>query len=180
VVIRCPADCRYLDAGQRHPAAVVRKQQEHDLGVLVGSLGQRFTEGQLRLFFLLGSVVARYRPDGLATLTDADVAEAAAAMAGTLEAAGSGLIARLTGASSISEGLRRQLDATLAELGKDAGAGFAQDAAQVLRGLERGAAHVAPGVVGSGPRDYIDVLTRVLPPPPEGPRDAAPSLLILP
>ena len=61
VEIRCPADCVYLAGALRHPAAVVRKQQEQDLTVLIGSMGQRLSEVQLRLFFLLGSVVVRYR-----------------------------------------------------------------------------------------------------------------------
>ena len=125
VEIRCPADCPYLEGAQRHPAAVVRKQQEQDLTVLIGSMGRRLSEMQLQLFFLLGSVIVRYRPDGLVTLADTDVAEAAAAMAGTLEAASRGVIAELAAPSPISEGLRRQLDGMLAELGKGGGARYA-------------------------------------------------------
>lgn len=179
VEIRCPSDCPYLEGAQRHPAAVVRKQQEQDLTVLIGSMGRRLSEVQLQLFFLLGSVIVRYRPEGLVTLADTDVAEAAAAMAGTLEAAGHGLIAELAAPSPIGEGLRRQFDALLAELGKGGGARYAQDAAEVLRGIERGASHGAPGV-GSGAVDYLTLLQRVLPPPPEDQREPAPSSIIIP
>jgi hypothetical protein len=179
VEIRCPADCPYLEGAQRHPAAVVRKQQEQDLSVLVGSMGRRLTEMQLQLFFLLGSVIVRYRPDGPVHLADADVAEAAAAMAGTLEAASRGLIAELPAPSTVSEGLRRQLDGLLAELGKGGGARYAQDAAEVLRGIERGATHDVPGT-GSGPGDYLTLLRRVLPPPPENRQEPSSSSIIIP
>jgi hypothetical protein len=179
VEIRCPSDCPYLEGAQRHPAAVVRKQQELDLTVLIGSMGRRLSEGQLQLFFLLGSVIVRYRPDGLVTLADADVAEAAAAMAGTLEAASRGLIAELAAPSPVSEGLRRQLDGMLAELGKGGGARYAEGAAEVLRGIERGASHAAPGL-GTGATDYLTLLQRVLPPPPEDRQEPTPSSIIIP
>jgi hypothetical protein len=158
---------------------VVRKQQEQDLTVLIGSMGRRLSEMQLQLFFLLGSVIVRYRPDGLVTLADADVAEAAGAMAGTLEAASRGVIAELAGPSPVSEGLRRQLDGMLAELGKGGGARYAQDAAEVLRGIERGASHAAPGL-GNSTVDYLTLLQRVLPPPPADQREPTPSSIIIP
>jgi len=142
-------------------------------------MSRQLSERQLQLFFLLGSVIVRYQPEGLVTLVDADVAEAAAAMAGTLEAATNGLIAELSGPSPVSEGLRRQFDGMLAELGKGGGARYATDAAEVLRGIERGASHAATGV-GSGPTDYLALLRRVLPPPPAGQDAPASSAIILP
>jgi hypothetical protein len=169
----------YLEGALRHPAAAVRKQQEQDLTVLIGSMGRRLSEVQLRLFFLLGSVVVRYRPEGLVSLADADVAQAAAAMAGTLEAASRGLIAELAAPSPVSEGLRRQFDGLLAELGKGGGGRYAEDAAEVLRGIERGASHQAPGV-GSDPLDYLTLLQRVMPPPPGDRRESTPSSIIIP
>lgn len=180
VEIRCPADCVYLEAAQKHPAAVVRRQQERDLGVLMASMGRRLSEVQLHTFFLLASVVVRYRPDGLMSLTDADVADGSSAMATTLEAASRGVIAEVSGASPVGEGLRRQFDALLAELGKGAGAGFGQEAAEVLRGIERGAKHETPGV-GDGPTDYLTLLARVLPPSPaedKGERTTAAGIIL--
>ena len=100
-------------------------------------------------------------------------------MAGTLEAASRGLIAELAAPSPVSEGLRRQLDGLLAELGKGGGARYAQDAAEVLRGIERGASHQAPGL-GSGPSDYLTLLRRVMPPPPDDGRESTPSSIIIP
>lgn len=176
--IRCPADCPHLASAQKHPAAVVRRQQEVDLSTLIGSMGRRLTEPQLQIFFLLASVIVRYKPDGLVTLVDSDVADAAGAMARTLEAAGRGLIAEISGESPVSEGLRRQFDGLLAELGKGAGARVARDASDVLRGIERGARHEAPGI-GEGSGDYLTVLRRVVPPPPgdEPGRTASPIIL---
>jgi len=178
VEIHCPADCPHLASAQRHPAAIVRRQQELDLTTLIASMGRRLTEPQLQIFFLLASVIVRHRPDGPVTLADADVADAAGAMAGTLEAAGRGLIAEIAGSSPVSEGLRRQMDALLAEVGKGAGARYAGDAAEVLRGVERGARHEAPAV-GDERDSYLALLRRVLPPPADE-ASPAPSPIIIP
>lgn len=170
VEIRCPSDCTYLEASQRHPAAVVRRQQEQDLSTLMVSMGQRLSELQLHTFFLIASVIVRHTPDGLAPLADSDVADAAEAMAGTLEAAGHGLIAELQSTSATGEPLRRQIKDLLMEIGKGGGSRFERDAAIVLRGIERGARHVGEGPGGAGwdgPMAYLELLRRVLPPPPE-------------
>jgi hypothetical protein len=179
VEIRCPADCVYLDAAQKHPAAIVRRQQEQDISVVIGALGRRPTEMQLQLFFLLGSLIRGHRPDGVATLGDPDVADAAAAMAATLEAAGRGVIAELAAGNPVSEGLRRKIDAFLAEVGKGAGSGFGRDAAAVLRAIERGARHEADGV-GTDANAYLGLLGRILPPGPEQAPPGPASSLILP
>lgn len=178
VEIQCPADCPHLASAQKHPAAAVRRQQEHDLSTLIGSMGRRLSEPQLQIFFLLASVIVRHRPEGLVSLADADVADAAGAMAGTLEAAGRGLIAEIAGASPVSEGLRRRLDALLAEVGEGAGARYAGDAAEVLRGIERGAKHEAQGI-GEADDSYLALLRRVMPPlPAEDPRPQGSSIII--
>ncbi|MGE0460209.1 MAG: hypothetical protein AB7Q16_02455 [Vicinamibacterales bacterium] len=157
---------------------MIRRQQEMDLTTLVASMGRRLSEPQLQVFFLLASAIVRHRPEAPVTLVDADVADAAGAMAGTVEAAGRGLIAEIAGASPVSEGLRRRLDALLADIGKGAGARFAGDAAEVLRGIERGARHEAPGV-GDERDGYLTLLRRVLPPPPAEARPAS-SPIIMP
>jgi hypothetical protein len=179
VEIRCPADCAYLDAAQKHPAAIVRRQQEQDLSVVIGALGRRPSEIQLQLFFLLGSLIRGHRPDGLATLGDPDVADAASAMAATLEAAGRGVIAEVAAGNPVSEGLRRKLDVFLAEVGKGASSAFGRDAAAVLRAIERGARHEAAGV-GTEANAYLTLLGRILPPAPEQAPTKPASSLILP
>ncbi|MCC7125294.1 MAG: hypothetical protein IT178_10635, partial [Acidobacteria bacterium] len=156
-----------------------RRQQEADIARLIVSMGRPLTEAQLQLFFLIASVIVRHRPDGIASLADADVADAAGAMAATLEAATRGVIAQVPGANRVSEGLRRQVDGMLAEVGRDAGSRFAAEAALVLRGVERGAGH-QDGDAGAGPEDYLTLLKRVLPPLPEAPRADPPPAIILP
>lgn len=178
VEIRCPTDCTFLAAAHQHPAAIVRRQREHDLLTLVAVMGIRPSELQLQLFFLLGSRITSFRPDGIASLSDADVADAAGAMATTLEAAAGGLIAEAAGTSPNSEGLRRQLDALLAEVGKGAGSGFAREAAAVLRGIERGARHESPGFEDSE-FAYLTLLGRVVPPMPGERPEEPPSPIVL-
>ena len=135
---------------------------------------------QVQLFFLMASLITRYRPEGLLTLGDADVADAASAMAGTLEAASRGVIAELPGNNPVSEGLRRRIDGFLADVGKSGGPGFGRQAAEVLRGIERGARHDAAGLDSESPNAYLAVLNRVMPPAAEE-RTAAPaSGIILP
>ena len=89
------------------------------------------------------------------------------------------LIAELRGTSPVSEGLRRQLDALLAELGTGAGARYARDAVDVLRGIERGAKH-EDSRVGDGSGVYLALLRRVLPPPPDEKPEASSSPIIIP
>ncbi|HQZ38719.1 MAG TPA: hypothetical protein PLH72_06740 [Vicinamibacterales bacterium] len=180
VEIRCPADCVHLGAAQKHPAAVVRRQQEHDLGTLMETMGRRLSELQLQVFFLLASVIVRFRPEGLLRVTDADVVDGAGAMATSLEAASHGIIAEVAATTPVGEGLRRQFDSLLVELGQGGGARYAGDAAEVLRGIERGARHEPRGV-GDGAASYLALLARVLPPPPaDEPPAPPPSPIILP
>jgi hypothetical protein len=135
---------------------------------------------QLQLFFLMANLITRYRPEGLISLGDADVADAAGAMAGTLEAAGRGVIAELPGSNPVSEGLRRRIDAFLAEVGKRGGPSFARQAAEVLRGVERGARYEAPGLADGEPNRYLALLGRIMPPAAEETPTAPASPIILP
>jgi hypothetical protein len=174
--IACPPTCVYLESAQRHPAAAVKRQQEQDLAVLMGTLG-RLNEPQLQLFFLIQTFVARFSPDGLARVVDADIADAAGALASGLETASRGLVYDPPATSPGGEALRRELKTLLDRVGRGAGSRFERDAAEVLRGIERGARHESPGV-GSGAVDYLTLVARVL---QERPPDAATgSSLIIP
>lgn len=161
VEINCPSDCPYLQSAERHPAAVVKRQQEHDVSVLLATMG-RLSESQLQLFFLAQNVVARFRPTGLARLVDADVADASAALAATYETATRGVIYDHHSSSSIAEGLRRELQSFLEEVGKGGGSRFEREAADVLRAIERGARHEAASLAGSGDRAYLELVGRTL------------------
>jgi hypothetical protein len=69
VEIRCPADCVYLNAAREHPAAVVRKQQERDVAMLLPSI-RHLTERQHQLFFLFHSVIAQGLARAMKTMMD--------------------------------------------------------------------------------------------------------------
>ena len=196
VEIACPDDCRYLEAAQRHPAAVIRKQIDRDVTVLMSTLG-RLSEQQLQLFFLLQSVVLAHKPEGLARMNDADVALATGALAGSLETASRGVIFEEATASVVAEGLRRALKSLIDEVTKNGGSQAEREAAVVLRGLERGAKHeFAPSEAGQrnaanqipeGESSYLELVGRVFRQSPSRPGregdqgpDPAKPLIVLP
>jgi hypothetical protein len=173
IEIKCPATCPYLEHAHRHPAAVVKRQQESDLTVLMAALG-RVSEPQLELFFVLQTAILRFQPGGFVRLLDADVAEAAAAMAASLETAGRGVLYEHQATSVVAEGLRRELRVLMEQVGRSGGSRFEREAAQVFRGIERGALH-ATLAEDAGPDDYLTLVARVLQEPfsaavGEGPR----------
>lgn len=176
--INCPSTCVYLESASRHPAAVVKRQQEADLTVLMGALG-RVSEPQLQLFFLIQSFISRFsaKSEGLGRLVDADVAEAAGAIAESFETASRGVLYEHTAASPTAENLRRELKEFLAQIGRGAGTRFERMAGEVLRGIERAATHQTTGV-GSGAVDYLSLAARILQERPPDQQSA--SSLILP
>ena len=179
VEIACPPTCIYLTTAQRHPAAAVKRQQEHDLTILLTALG-RLSEPQLQIFFVIHTFIARFTPEGLA-LTDQDVAEAAGALATTFETASRGVVFEQQSTSPGAEALRRELKAFLLKLAGESGAGgsrFEREVALVLRGIERGAKHEAVGI-GSGPVDYLTLVARILHERPPD-RTQAAARIILP
>ena len=101
----------------------------------------RLSEQQLQLFFLLQSMVLSYKPEGLARLTDADVALAAGALGSSLETASKGVIFEESTGSVVAEGLRRALRPVIDEVTKSGGSRVEREVATVLRGMERGAKH---------------------------------------
>src|SRR5262245_25423540 len=91
VEIRCPADCPHLASAKAHPSALARRRQAADLTTLMSGVG-RLSEGQLQLFFLIQSYFLRPAPAGQPLVVDAEVADAAGALAGTFETASRGVI----------------------------------------------------------------------------------------
>lgn len=174
VEIACPADCAYLGAAEKHPAAAVKRRQERDISVLMSALG-RLSQGQLQLFFVLQAFITRFAPQGtLARLVDADVAEAAGALAATLETAERGVVYEHQCASVVAEELRRALRVFLSEVGKGGGSRFDREVAVVLRGIERGAGHQVEGL-GDGDSPYLALVRRVLQEWPGSDPDAPPA-----
>ncbi|OFW42520.1 MAG: hypothetical protein A3J29_07095 [Acidobacteria bacterium RIFCSPLOWO2_12_FULL_67_14b] len=170
VEISCPADCTYLQSGQKHPAAVVKRQIDRDVTALMATLG-RVSEEQLQLFFLLQSIILGYKPDGLARLVDSDVALATGALASSLETASRGVIYEESTSSMPAESLRRELKGLIEEVTKHGGARAEREVAVVLRGIERGARHEG-SELPDGPTSYLELAGRILrqqPPAPAQP-----------
>jgi len=178
VEIACPDDCRYLEAAQKHPAAVIRKQIDRDVTVLMSTLG-RLSEQQLQLFFLLQSMVLSYKPEGLARMNDADVALAAGALAGSLETASRGVIFEEASASVVAEGLRKALKSVIDEVTKNGGSRAEREVAVVLRGMERGAKHEG-GLIPDGESSYLDLVARVFQQRPKAAPEPAKPLIVMP
>lgn len=178
VEIPCPDDCRYLESAQRHPAAVIRKQIDADVAVLMSTLG-RLSEQQLQLFFVLQSIVLSHKPEGLAGLRDEDVALAAAALAASLETASKGVIFEETTGSVVAEGLRRALKPVIDEVAKSGGSRVEREVAMVLRGMERGARH-EDQVIPAGDTSYLELVARVFQQRPSRAPEPAKPLIVLP
>jgi len=178
VEITCTEDCRYLDAAQRHPAAVVKRQIDRDLGMLMATIG-RLSEQQLQLFFLLQSMVLSYKPEGLARLVDADVALAAGALATSLETSSKGVIFEEATASLPAEGLRRALKPVIEEVTKGGGSRAEREVAIVLRGMERGAKHEG-GIIPEAETSYLELVGRVFQQRPQAPKPPDKPLILLP
>jgi len=178
VEIKCTEDCRYLEAAQRHPAAVIKRQIDHDLQLLMTSVG-RLSEQQLQLLFLLQSMVLSYKPEGLARLTDADVALATGALAASLETSSKGLIFEEAAASVPAEGLRRAMRPVLDEITKSGGSRAEREVALVLRAMERGATHEG-GQIPEGETSYLELVGRVFQQRPQTPKPPDKPLIVMP
>ena len=145
VEISCPSDCPHLAQSREHPAAVVRKQQELDVASLLPSMAG-LTERQHQLFFLFQSVIARSKPDGLARLTDEDVAEAANACAATIETAAKGVLYEHSPTTLPAQKLAGEFRTLLADVREHGARVYDREAAIALRAIERGARMLAkPG-----------------------------------
>ena len=141
---------------------------------------RHLTERQYQLFFLFHSAIARHTPDGLARLLDVDVADAAAAVAATLETASRGVIYEHAAQSLPGQKLARELTAMLEDIRKQGGRVFDHEAAVTLRAIEAGAREAAR--LEDSDTAYLVLMRRLLDlqaeatPPPETPQ----SSLILP
>jgi hypothetical protein len=138
----------------------VQRQREHDLALLVPTLSG-LTERQAELFFVMGTFLSSYRPEGFERLVDLDVTDAAAALASTLETSLKGVIYEHRASSLPAQRLVADLGAFLTEVRQRAGSAFDRDAAAALRRLERGAREAA-GAPGREDRAYLDLLGRLM------------------
>jgi hypothetical protein len=119
------------------------------------------SQQQTELFFLINTFLVQYEPPELQPLIDADVTEAAAALARTFETAVRGVIYDHRPAALPADRLATALRRVIAEAGKHAGSSFDRDAAVVLRRIEEAVAETS-AEDASRRRAYIDLLARVL------------------
>jgi SpoVK/Ycf46/Vps4 family AAA+-type ATPase len=177
VEIRCPETCPYLSASREHPPASVQKQQQRDVTALLETM-QGLSEPQQQMLFVLLGVVRSQHGDPLRPLRDEDVAEAAEALASTLETAARGVIYERQAQSLPAQRLLTDLKAELDEVGAKVGGRAAErDGAHALRALERGAREIGR-VLDRGPTSYLDLVARLLRPPVAG--VAEPSIVHAP
>jgi hypothetical protein len=143
--IACPPDCPYLATARTHPPAVVTRQQERDMAFLLPRISD-LTEMQYRLFLYLQAHVLQQAKGAIPAPHDADVADAAATVAATLETAGKGIIYQHQAQSLPAQRLASEIGRAVAELSQRAGAQGSRverDAAVALRRLERAAREAA-------------------------------------
>jgi hypothetical protein len=186
VEIQCPPTCGYLQAARAHPAAVEQRQRELDVSVIAPLL-RDLTERQQQLFFLLLGVTRRQADDALRPLLDADVADAASALAATYETSARGVIYEHQTRSLPAQRLLGNLQAALADLGRDGRERLVErEAPHALRAIERGVRTVS-ALPGAGRTAYLELVGRVLGAAsvaetsrPETPTPAAHAGLILP
>ena len=182
VEINCPADCGYLASSRAHPPAVVQRQQELDRAMLLPVV-QGLSDRQARVFLMLASVAARHQGEMLQKVLDEDIAQAAGALAATLETAGRGILYEHQPASLPAARLMGDLKGVVDDLTKNGGSAFEREAAVGLRRIEQGARAMA--AVRPGTNEFQQLLNRVFVLPPtsadhseQAPAPTAPSLVI--
>jgi len=170
--IQCPSDCPYLATARDHPSAVVVRQRQRDLDLVVRFM-RDFSQRQSTLFLLISTFLVRYHPPDLLPYIDDDVAQAAEALAATFETASRGLIYEHRPASSAAARLSSALKPLLAEAGgRNPGSVFERDAAVVLRRVHEASREL--GAIEPGNRRaFLDLLTRVTRAPDATPGSAA-------
>jgi hypothetical protein len=157
--IACPSHCVHLVASREHPAAAVKRQQARD-AALIAPFIRDLTERQLQLFFLLHTAVARHEPEGFARLVDDDLADAAGAMAATLETAARGVVYEHRPASLPAQRLATDLRDLLEEIRKDGVRLYDHETAVVLRAVEQGARDLRRAEPGD--TSYLALMSRLL------------------
>jgi hypothetical protein len=140
----------------------VRRQQERDLGFVM-ALNEGLSRPQSELFFAVLTFVAGLRADPLLGLTDADVADGAAALAATYETAGRGVIYEHRPASMPAQRFVTDAKAFLARLVAEADAATSRrverDAPVVFRRLETGV-RGAREMAEEGPAAGLEMIAR--------------------
>lgn len=169
--IACPSDCGWLAAAGAHPPAVVQRRLDRDVEFLL-PLGRELTEPQFHLLLLFQEVALQHASAALPPLTDADVADAAEAVAATLETAGKGIIYQHHAASMPAQRLAAVFDEAVRGVSTRAGAhvsAIQRDTSVALRQLAKGARTAAAALSGDDAPVFLNLLARVVRPSPQRP-----------
>ncbi|MSO83796.1 MAG: hypothetical protein EXQ53_10965 [Acidobacteria bacterium] len=158
----------------------MRRRQERDVSRLLPTI-RHLTERQYQLFFLFHSLIARHAPQGLTRLVDSDIAEAAGALAATIETASRGVIYEHTPPTPPAQALSAELKTMLAQMREQGAAVYDGEAAIVLRAIEQGARGLkGPDEGDAAYGDLVARLLRVTAAPPSATGAAPASGIILP
>ncbi len=161
VEIACPSDCPYLATAREHPPAATVRRQQHDVTQLVEAM-RDLGERQSQLFWLINAFLVDYKAPELQPLIDADVVDAAGALASTLETSARGVIYEHRPASAAAERLIAALKPVLNEAsGGRPGTAFERDAAVVMRRIEQ-AARARARQEPANQQAYLELLRRVI------------------
>lgn len=127
-------------------------------------LVQDLTETQYRMMLLFQAIVVKHAQGVLPPVRDVDVADAAGAVAATLETARKGIIYEHRAASVPAQRLADELGRAAGELARREGApaSVERDAAAALRRVERGARGAAAGLAGDEPPAFLALLGRLM------------------
>lgn len=134
VEIACPATCPYLASAREHPPAAAARQHQHDLEVLLRAV-RDLNKRQSELFVLGLTFLRSYQPEFHRPI-DADVGEAASALAATYETAARGVIYEHRPPSPPAERLFAALKPVFDQAGARGGTAFEREASVVLRRIE--------------------------------------------
>ena len=156
--IDCPSDCSHLAAARAHPPAVVQRQRERDSAFVMG-LVNGLDEGQMVMVSLAQQHLQRYRPTAIPALADADVLEAAKAVAATLETAARGIVYEHSAPSLPAQRLVAMFRALEAEVATHRRLS-SRSVAIAFRRLEQ-AARTADERVGGGATAFLDFVDRL-------------------
>jgi hypothetical protein len=148
VDIACPATCGYLHTSREHPAAAVRRQQEHDVTLLLPAL-EGLSDAQQELLSPVFSVLLRHGAGGLAAARDPEVADGITALVATFDTAERGVIYEHRPTTLPGQRIVADLKEVFAEASQRRGRPVDGDAAAVLRRIQKLADTVRKASPGS-------------------------------
>jgi hypothetical protein len=143
---------------------VIQRRQDRDLQFMVPFLAN-LTEDQHRLLIYFLAVIGRRADASVPSLIDRDVADAAAAVAATLETAGKGIIYQHQASSIPAQHLAEEINRSLEEIAARAGSRrsrLERDAAVALRQVAAGATTAAESLPGDESPVFLRLVTRIL------------------